>query len=70
MNDEKKDDKFGDGFALGLVMGLLSGGFLIGAVQHCSEVKPLKASAVEKGAAEWVVDPKDGTTQFRWKEKK
>ena len=39
-------------------------------VMQTLAISDLRAKAVEVGAAEWQVDPKDGTTTFKWKEKK
>ena len=33
-----------------------------------SENRKMKAEAVKRGAAEWVVDPANGETTFQWKE--
>lgn len=42
--------------------------FAITAVAATIKVGDLKAEAVKRGAAEWVVDPCNGDTDFQWKE--
>lgn len=56
-------------FAAGVVVGfILATGFAI--IPMGCQQDQLKAKAVELGSAEWKVDPKNGTTQFQWKEPK
>ena len=49
-----------------LFLGLISA--LIGVLALQSQRAELKAEAVKRGAAEWVVDPANGATTFMWKE--
>ena len=52
------------------VIGALVLGFgMGGCTMDLMTVVPLRAKAVELGAAEWVVDPKTGASTFTWKEK-
>lgn len=51
---------------------LLVFGFALGCglSQLISEdIEKFKGEAVTRGAAEWVVDPATGDTEFQWKEK-
>lgn len=50
----------------GLVFGIIIGG----GIEKATNSYDLRAKAVEVGAAEWLVNPKDGTTKFQWKEAK
>lgn len=44
--------------------------FGISVTRSCHpDVRNLKSEAVIRGAAEWVVDPATGDTEFQWKEK-
>jgi hypothetical protein len=44
--------------------------FAITAVAATIKVGDLKAEAVKRGAAEWVVNPNNGEAKFEWKEVK
>lgn len=46
-------------FTLGLTFGIFRLDTIMG---------EYRAEAVKRGAAEWVVDPATGETEFRWKE--
>lgn len=35
----------------------------------CEQRDTLKAEAVKRGAAEWIINPDNGETTFQWKEK-
>lgn len=51
-----------------LIVGAVIGFFWGVCYMQLLHVDPLKAKAVEHGAAEWTINPKDGTTKFTWKE--
>jgi hypothetical protein len=58
-------------FINGICVGLAAGSALF-ALFHvagtCGKVKQIRDELIEKGYAEWVVDPKTGETQFKIKE--
>ncbi len=42
-------------------------GFCLGIwIEDCAVRSPMRAKAVELGAATWVLDPKTGKTEFAW----
>lgn len=59
------DESFIPGALLGFLFGVLA--FCVPWKLACDD---LKSKAIERGAAEWLVDQKTGTTTFTWKELK
>ena len=51
------------------LVGLLLGSALV-MVPAKAVITGLRSEAVKHGAAEWVVDPSSGNTDFQWKEVK
>lgn len=64
------NDSFAPGFFLGIFAGLLLGCFL-DAITNSDPgtIKTLRAEAVKRGHAEWVVNPETGETVWEWKPK-
>ena len=48
--------------------GCLMAGITIGQILYARQVPEMQQKAVERNAAEWVVDQKTGDTTFKWKE--
>lgn len=70
MSDDVEGGCFG---AFLLFLGFVVGGFALGAVVEVNWQKDVEAwrqESVRRGAAEWVMDPTTGKTEWRWKEGK
>lgn len=50
------------GFAVGLLFALVTHG-----LYDCNAKKEMKREAIERGHAEYVMDPKTGESEWRWK---
>lgn len=55
-------------FAAFLVAAFAIGAILMSISDEKFIISDLRAKAIERGAAEWVVDQKTGDTLFKWKE--
>jgi hypothetical protein len=56
-----------DGFLPGALIGCVIGAGMTFMVM-CIPLNNMRAEAVKRHAAEWVVDPATGSTTFKWKE--
>lgn len=66
-------DSEGCGAAFGgFILGALIAGSVIGAMVHAGwhdDVERWRREAVRHGAAEWIMDPSTGKTDWRWLDK-